>query len=305
MANTPDGFYDGLGSSTTPAIMGFDRFKTPYRLWEEFTDPLKRPDLSDNEAVEAGIELEDGIAKWAAKKWGFEIEHRPNRIIHPKVPCMQAHVDRFVVGSRGVLEIKNRGLQAKKYYGDEPVADEELDDLDRVQPSEALQVQHQLAVTGYEVAYLAVLIGGQKLLRFTIRRDDAIIDEIEAACIDFWKHVLDGTPPEPKTVDDANRRWPQHSPGKYVEVSPQLEGFLRERHELKERIKDATVSLEICELQIKKAMQDAEEIRANGKKVLSWKTQSRDFSDQTRFKSDNPEEMAAQYIEERQIRVLR
>lgn len=301
--SAPDHFYSGLGSSVVPAIMGMDRFKTKYRLWEEFTDPAMRPDLSENEAVEAGIELEDGIAKWAAKKWDFKIEHRPARVVHPIVPCMQAHIDRFVVGERAVLEVKNRGLAQAKFY-DAEESEDAPDDLDRIQPSEALQVQSQLAVTGHQTAYVAVLIGGQKLLRFKVLRDEAIIAKIEAACTEFWRHVTERIPPDPTNADDARRRWPEHSPGKFIDATPELERLVAERRELKALLKDSEVALDVCELQIKRAMQEAEEIRKGGTRLIGWKTQARAYFEQTRFKEDHPV-TAGLYTEERRIRVLR
>ena len=58
-----------------------------------------------------------------------------------------------------------------------------------------LQVQHYMAVTGYQGAYVAVLIGGNSFKWKFIERDEELISmliELESA---FWNHVQDCTPP--------------------------------------------------------------------------------------------------------------
>lgn len=294
--------YDGMGGTMASVAMGLNPHKSPYQGWLEYTDPMQRPDLSDNEAVEWGTALEPVIAKVAAGRWGIQIEYQPQEIRHPRLSFMRAHVDALVVGELAGMEVKNRGLHMRRFYGE--AEEDGGDDTDNVLPHEAIQCQTYMACTGYDHWYLAALTGGQRLLRFKLKRDNAIIAKIEEACIAFWKHVESGTPPDPITNKDAARRWPQHSPGKFVELTPDLDRLIRERRELKERMKDGEVALEVCELQIKREMQDAEEIRQKGQRVIGWKTQIRDHFDQIKFKIEHPD-LAAPYMEERAIRVLR
>ena len=295
--------YNGIGGSMASAVMGLNRYKTPYQAWLEYTDPASRPDLSVNEAVEWGTALEPVIAQVAARRWGIEIEYQPQEIRHPRLHFMRAHVDALVKGELAGMEVKNRGLMMRAKYG-EASEDEDGDDTDNVLPDEAIQCQTYMACTGYDTWYLPVLTGGQRLLRFKLKRDNAIIAKIEAACVEFWKHVESGTPPEPTTQEDANRRWPQHAPGKVIELTPELDKLVKERRELKERLKDGEVALDVCELQIKRAMQDAEEIRQGGKRILGWKTQTREHFDQKRFREAYPD-LVMPYIEEKKLRVLR
>ena len=58
-----------------------------------------------------------------------------------------------------------------------------------------LQIAHYLSVTGYQGAYVAVLIGGNTFRWKFMERDEELISmlvELETA---FWRHVQEGTPP--------------------------------------------------------------------------------------------------------------
>ena len=52
-----------IGGSDIAAILGMSRWKTPLKLWLEKTGEVEPDDLSENEAVQLGIELEDFVAQ--------------------------------------------------------------------------------------------------------------------------------------------------------------------------------------------------------------------------------------------------
>ena len=268
----PEGYFDGIGGSLCAAIMGLDKNKSAYDAWLNFTDPSSRQDLSDNEPVLWGQLLEKPIGEEAARRLGLIVVHQPALIKHPTVPFMQAHVDFIVHGEPALLEVKARGLHQLKNYD---LDTEDLLDEERVLDTEAVQVHHYLTVTGFEKAYLAVLIGGQRLLTFTIKRDPEICASIERACTEFWGYVERREPPPPINVSDCNRMWPTQRPGSFIEATPEIASAIEVRKMLKATIKSATDDLAFQDLKIKAFMKDAEELRVGGKRVLSWKEQSR------------------------------
>jgi putative phage-type endonuclease len=300
----PINHYDGLGGTAASVIVGCNRHKTPYQLWLEYTDPETRQDLSDNEAIEWGLALEPVIAQVAAKRWGIEIQYQPAEIKHPRLSFMRAHVDALVVDERAGMEIKNRGMMMRRFYGEAEEDGGDCDDIDNVLPEEAIQCQTYMACTGYADWYLAVLTGGQRLLRFKIKRDDAIIAKIEDECETFWAHVMNGTPPEPVNSADAARRWPTHAPGRVIEADETLAELVEKRKALKAALKDSETDLEFVEFQLKRAMQDAEELRRGKVKLLSWKSHERDFFNSAQFKADYAD-LASQYTITKPVRVLR
>ena len=97
---------------------------------------------------------------------------------------MVANIDRRVVGENAILECKT----ANQYLATEWQDDE-------IPASYLLQVQHYLFVTGAEVGYIAVLIGGQKFIWKEVQRDEELIQMIIESEKNFWKMVQDKTPP--------------------------------------------------------------------------------------------------------------
>ena len=53
----------GIGGSDVAVIMGYNPWKKPYELYCEKVGLIEPEDLSDNEAVEWGVELEPIVAK--------------------------------------------------------------------------------------------------------------------------------------------------------------------------------------------------------------------------------------------------
>lgn len=291
----PPGYYDGLGASVCAAILGQDANKTPYTVWSEFVDPETRPNLEDNEAVEAGVALEPAIAAWAAKRLGVQIDYKPGALIkHKALPFMQCHPDALVVGTTTVstssrldgspitdykidapysgLEVKNRGLQTMRLYSS---LEDFVEESDRAQVSEVLQCHASMAVTGFDHWYLAVAVGGQKLLTFRINRDESIIKVIEAKYAEMWDYIQRREPPPPVNVDDCYKLWPNQKPGTFMEATPELADVVEQRRILKAKIKEAKDEADFLEFKIKAAMQDVEELRYQGKKLCTWKHQHR------------------------------
>ncbi len=142
------------------------------------------------------------------------------------------------------------------------------------------------------------------MLRFRIDRDEAIIAKIEESCERFWDCVQTGTPPEPVNLSDVDARWKTHSPGRIVEADEDLVALVEKRAALKAQKKDLETDLDFTNFQLKRAMEDAEELRRKGKKLLTWKSHTREFLDTTRLKESYPD-IVAPFTEERIVRVLR
>lgn len=305
MTDIPKGYYEGIGGSMCAAIMGLDRHKSPYDAWLQFTDPSTREDLSTVEHVRWGQLLERTIGEEAALRLGIAAAHQPDAepLRHPMHPFMQAHLDFRVFGESALLECKNRGLQMMKEYD---LISDDVKDEDRVLPSEAIQVHHYLTVTGFQRAYLAVLIGGQRLLTFTIERDEAISQKIIAACTEFWNLVQTRTPPPPINLRDVNRMFPTHAPAKVLDADDELAAKIGELQMFKKQVKALEEHVEWAELAVKSAVKDAEEVRWRGEKLLTWKN-NRDSQrlDEDALKAKHPDAYADCLVTRAGARVMR
>ena len=176
--------HEYIGGSDIAAIMGMSRWKTPLKLWLEKTQKTPAPDLSDNEAVELGTELEEFVAKKFSRLTGKAVRRSPKMYQHPQYQYMRAHIDRLVTGSDELLECKTcSAFKLQEWEGDE------------IPQEYILQVIWYLGITGRKRAWIACLIGGQKFKYKSVDFDFELFELMVDAAKNFWNCVLTDTPP--------------------------------------------------------------------------------------------------------------
>jgi putative phage-type endonuclease len=220
-----------IGSSDAAAALGLVPQKSPFRVWQEKRQEVQPEDLSDNEAVELGTLLEPVVSTLFERRTGKRLFRVNDTIVHPRLPFMTCNIDRRVVGEHKLAEIKTVGHWAAQSddWGDVGT--------DAVPFPKAVQVQHQLAcLPQYESGYLPVLVAGQNFRLYEIPRDEEIIAMLEAYLTAFWQGVIDGVPPAPTTLAQAQERWPK-SVGRSILATPEIVQSVQELKETKAAIK--------------------------------------------------------------------
>ncbi len=176
----------GIGSSDAATVLGYNPYQSPARLFDVKVGIASPDDLSKNEAVELGTLLEDDVLELYMRRTG-NVVHRVRQVRRSvKHPFMVANLDARVVGQSRLVEAKTAGLYAHKNgdWGDAEI------EPDRIPTQYLCQVQHQLAVCGYDVADLPLLVGGQRLIVYSgIERDEAFIANLIALEAEFWGRV--------------------------------------------------------------------------------------------------------------------
>lgn len=167
----------GIGGSDVGAIMGFNQYKSAYQVFLEKTGQYHEE--IDNEAVYFGNALEDFVAQEFAKRTGKKVRRLNKMLVHPEHDFMLANLDRVVVGERAVLECKTASEYVKEAWEGEEIP-----------ASYLCQVHHYLAVTGFEKAYIAVLVGGNKFIWKEIERDEEFIQILIDREKDFWENYV-------------------------------------------------------------------------------------------------------------------
>ena len=176
----------GIGGSDVGAIAGLNPWKTPLEVYLDKRGELP-PEENQSEAAYWGTVLEDVVAKELKKRNEKWIQRKNFLLAHPKHQFMQANVDRIVFDKErgpGILEVKTTSAYLADDWKDGQIPD-----------SYNLQANHYMAVTGYEYAWFAVLIGGQKYHQVMIERDEELIDIIIELESKFWEQVKRGEPP--------------------------------------------------------------------------------------------------------------
>ncbi|MFD6128678.1 YqaJ viral recombinase family protein [Streptomyces diastaticus] len=277
----------GIGGSDVAAIVGLDKYRGPRHVFEE---KHGREIVRDNEAMEIGREIEDFIARLFAKRSALPIATPPGTLGHVDHPWALVNIDRYVLwdGDRpaslenvsGPLECKNRSeYQLEEWEDGAPDAP-------------ALQCHWGMAVGGYEVGYVAALVGGNKLRWHRIERDEEMTGHLLAHCGAWYqRHVVEGFPPPVDGLEatkDLLGRLYEVKPEAIAEVDLTKARELRTRRaELDAQIKD----LKTQKTTVENAMRDlagvAELVRVGAGTAWTWKANG-NFSESD-FRREYPE----------------
>lgn len=222
---------EGIGGSEIATILGINQYKSKFELWLEKTGQKER-DKVDNQFVEWGNLLEPIIRDKFRKETGFKVMKNNFVLQHDKLPFMIANIDGEVIdpsfSGKGVLEIKTTSAHNKK-------------DWDVGCPIQYMaQVQWYMGVTGYEYAYIVVLIGGNDFRYFLIERNDYIIENMIKQASDFMYMVKNHIPPEiggSKTESEwLQVAFPEANDEEMI-IPPSIEDMALEYRALQELIK--------------------------------------------------------------------
>ena len=170
---------EGIGGSDANIILSGDAERIR-QLWLEKRGEAEPVDLSGNLAVMLGCWTEAFNRAWYEKITGQRITSTGKSFDCPKHQWRRCTVDGLVEESGLVFEAKHTNAFAK--------ADEVLE---RYMP----QLQHNMAVTGYQQAVLSVIFGNHKYEMFEIAADWLYQLELIEAEERFWDCVLSGEEP--------------------------------------------------------------------------------------------------------------
>lgn len=270
----------GIGGSDVGAILGVNKWKTPFQIYLDKTQEIKEVEES-SEAAYWGTKLEDMVAREFAKVTGKKVRRDTRHFVSKKYPFMVANIDRRVVGEKAILECKTvNQFGAKEWEGEE------------VPASYLVQVQHYIYVTEAEKAYIACLIGGQKFIWKEIKRDDELIEMIINAEKDFWKLVEEKTPPALDGSSAAEKylkeRFKDVQEGTKVALDSEHKEMIEEYLNLKEQIKELEQETKALENSLKLKIGDNEAGYIDNF-LVNWRGYSRTSIDSKKLKEEQPE----------------
>ena len=275
----------GIGGSDVAAILGLDRYRGPWHVYEAKHD---RGEVRDTAPMQWGRRLEAVIAEAFTEESGLPTTTTPGTLAHLDRPWMLANVDRYVVSADGPvapLECKNRSEhQASDWDGEVP-------------DGPALQAHWYMAVGGWSHAWVAALIGGNRLAWHRLDRDEELITHLVDFCGAWWqRHVVEGYPPPPDgsmaTTELLDHLWDAR-PGQVATVdTAQAISLRRRRALLKAWAKKLQTKINAVENEMKTLTGDAEIANTPGGKVWTWK-QNGTFRSSD-FRDEQPD-LAAQY----------
>jgi putative phage-type endonuclease len=288
----------GIGGSDAAAVAGLSPWRSPYEVWLEKTGLLPIEMAAPSRAAKWGQALEGIVAQVMAQERGIRIRKRNVVLQHPKYPWVIGNIDRVAYTPDGpaVLEVKTTSRDLGRDDENWPI------------PVEwQMQIQHYLAITGYDRAFLAVLIAGQDdRWREILRDDDAICElmEIEAA---FWDRVQRRDPPLPEgthgELEFLKSRYPVAEPEKRVVLPLDAASLIEEYRSLSAEATAVEKRRDAVKARLQELLGDAEEgiLPGTDAPVVTWRNVNQRRLDADALRRSEPE-LYARYLREMQMR---
>ena len=235
----------------------------------------------DNEAMRQGRDLEDYVAQRFTETTGLKVR-RANAIYQSEEhPLLLADFDRLIVGQKAGLECKTVSPFSADKWTDGKI------------PAHYLaQVDHYLAVSGFDCWYVAALIFGRELVIHKIVTDKQVLSDLIDKEERFWtNHIVPQIPPAPNGCEcdtqQINQLYEVDNRDKTADLSA-LHGLLDKRQELSDQIEQMEQEKTAIEQQVKLQMQDAAYGTAPGYKV-SWISSESKRVDSQRLRKEQPD----------------
>ena len=269
----------GITGTDAGAIAGMNPYKSSFSVYQEKVSE-EVTEVEDNERMREGRDLEAYVAQRFTEATGLKTRRALAVFQNEKHPVLLADYDRLIVGQRSGLECKTVSPYAAGQWANEKIPMHYL-----------MQVQHYLAVSGYDYWYLAALIFGQELIIHKIPRDEELIRSLITIEERFWKeNVEKKIPPEPDGSDDYTKMLERkyHSDR---EKEIQLFGFdskLRRRDEIDELMERLTAEKTKIDQEIKSRMGEASYAKTDGYRI-SWTESVQNRIDTKMLKQAEPQ----------------
>lgn len=184
-----------ITSTEMSALFGANPYGTLFELAHQKANKTI-VELEENDRMKWGKRLEESIAKGVAEDQGWEVR-RANEYIRLPHLRIGASFD-FFIGDDGILEIKNVDALAFRegWF---------IDDNGHVEAPAHIefQVQVQLLVSGRKYAYIAALVGGNRVVLIKREADLAVHDAILVQAGAFWHKIDNNIPFHPNFEEDA------------------------------------------------------------------------------------------------------
>ena len=185
-------------STEVSALFNLNPYQTEFELYHQKKDKVV-VNIDDNERMMWGRHLEDSIALGFAEKYKMKVEQFDVYMRDPETR-MGSSFDYKIVSEEEpmILEIKNvDGLAYRKNWIEH--------DEYNIEPPEhiALQLQHQLEITGYNVGYIVALVGGNTMKVVRSERDPRIGKLLKGKVENFWERIKLGVPPDVDYTRDS------------------------------------------------------------------------------------------------------
>lgn len=195
----------GLGGTDCAALLGHNPWKSVTSLYyEKLVDVLEPESYSASEAAYWGTRLEPEVGREFAIRSGYQTKIAGLHLRSTAFPWIRGTLDYWVYEPdfcpEGAIALEPTSFLECKTTAWYRGADWKNGKLP---PYVRSQMLHYLALTGYDHAYAACLVGGQTFCSIELARPMELVREIIEMEERFWWHVENRIePPDPFTPID-------------------------------------------------------------------------------------------------------
>lgn len=326
-----EGRRTGIGGSDVAAVLGLNPWKTPLDVWNDKLGISEDKEMS--EPAYWGTVLEDTVAKEFQLRTGKRVQNVSHQFADPETPWAIANIDRAIINPDIAKRVRPLEMTEKEIakYGYRPITTDIAFEAktahaftaDLWGPSQELEIKQNNLRTEHEIPlyyetqiqwycgilrlrgmYLAVLIGGSDFRMYWVDARPDVFQVIKEKCSAFWNnYVLTKTPPEPINIEDVLKLYGR-SNGKAIEAQGDLAINYGEYARLNGEIKELKKQQDAVKAKIAIDMKDNEILTLDGKKVLTYKTQTSKRFDSDSFKQEHLNDYF-DYLKESSTRVMR
>lgn len=272
----------GIGGSDVSPICGINKYKSPVELWMEKTGKIEPKEAG--EAAYWGTVMEPIIRKEFTLRTNIEVKVVKAILRDPVHNFMLANVDGIIddpLCGECIFEAKTASAFKLDEWEDDKIPEEYM-----------LQIQHYMAVTGYNRTFIAVLIGGNQFKYKMIERDDELIELITKLETDFWSHVINNISPAVDGSDASsellNRLYPESKNKNQIQLPIEASDLIMQYEIAKAKEDEASEMKEEAANKLKALLGD-NECGVINTKTVTWKSVSSEKFDTKKFQAKNPD----------------
>ena len=183
----------GIGGSDAAAVLGYSRWHSAYDVWRS-----KIADVADadNESTRRGTRREPELVREYCNLTGTTVYKAPH-LIHPDYNYVCANLDGIIPGER-VIEAKTS--RRRDGWGEPGSEDIPIDYYLQTQHYMLIAVALDLIPATNPLCDIFVSIAGEAIQCYTIAGNKDLWAAMLTKYADFWRHVVDLTPPDNLTV---------------------------------------------------------------------------------------------------------
>lgn len=277
-----------IGGSDIAAVLGLSPWLTPLQLWERKTQP-PAPDSDRTGVKRRGQRWESVVAEMLVEHLeerghAVEIVGSNRRYQDPALPFLAAEID-FELRLDGEDEITNVELKTVHPFKASEWGDVDADETPVWYTAQAM---HGLGVTGRRRCLIAPLFGADEIRAYPIYRDNDTIAALRERAAEFWSLVQTGVRPEPSNLEDLKRLFPGSADTVTLVADDYLTSLALRIRAVYAEIRARELEGEALEFDIKRIMQDANELVVDGRTAITWKQRATSHLDQAALKEQHP-----------------